>query len=602
MRDTPSHLNSFPMLILKTVQITLHVELGGFSPTSRLADLYRYIRGIPLPGDLKLPAAALAIPASLALAYHGGVIGHAPLLTVLLLSVIPLNYLISRLGLGLMSFRRLNAVLMVDYAAASIGGLIASMLPTPFSDALFSAFFAASTSLRFMVYSALWGENPWGASLIASASSIIQALPTIIISQDRLFSTAASLGYIVGAFIALFTLTMVNRFRIRGVKPLSMLTSLLEVFFEGRKENLERLVSGISSPGEVKIETILFMNEEVGKKIALVIPDFHPGPFRNFGSSMLPYMITERLEGHGISAVVVRGLSGHSRNIVSEGDCEMIADAVAKEVAKSWGNTSWRHGWVYEVQHNYANAKILGLPETRIVFLTLHPKGMEDIPPIILDNESSNIIPVDTHNSFSDNVRELDVEDLDNLSRLLRKAEKVRAKSGELVAGMGRDYPHGYGLEDGIGPHGVTALILGPSHRPLTLIILDGNNALPSVRERIIEELRIRGAGMVEVLTTDTHLVNGVRLGGRGYHPLGEVIPAETLSRHALKAYEEALRNLGPVTAGRITLRFRGLKMLSEEFLEEAWNKSRRSARLALMALYMAPITALALTLAAALL
>lgn len=60
--------------------------------------------------------------------------------------------------------------------------------------------------------------------------------------------------------------------------------------------------------------------------------------------------------------------------------------------------------------------------------------------------------------------------------------------------------------------------------------------------------------------------------------------------------------SLGPVRAGRITLRFRGLRMLSEKLLEEAWEKSKKSARLALTALYSAPLAAATLTLAAALL
>lgn len=576
--------------------------MDGFSPTSRLADLYRYVRGIPLPGDLKLPAAALAVPASLALAYHGGIIGHTPMLAAMLLAVLPLNYLVSRLGLGLMNFRRLNAVLMIDYSAISAGGLAAALLPPPLSHALFSAVASGATALRFMAHSALWGERPFKASLVSSASSMLQTLPAITLSQDRLFSVALASGYASGALIALLTLALVNRFRINGVRPLSMLTSLLEVFFEGRKEGLERLVSGMSSRGDVRVEVILLVGEGGGGRIALIIPDFHPGPFRNFGSSMLPYMMAERLARMGAEAVVVRGLSGHSRNIVSEGDCERVAEAVAEEVGRSWGKASWRVGWVGEARHNYAHARILGLPEASIVFLTLHPRGMEDIPPTVIGNGQPNIIPVDTHNSFSDNVRELDGEDLDNLSRLLEKAGEVRSEMGELVAGIGRAYPEGYGLEDGIGPHGITALIVGPSQSPLTLIILDGNNALPSVRERIIGELRRHGAGLVEVLTTDTHLVNGVRLGGRGYHPLGEVIPAEELAKYSLEAYRRALGSLGPVRAGRITLRFRGLRMLSEKLLEEAWEKSKKSARLALTALYSAPLAAATLTLAAALL
>jgi predicted neutral ceramidase superfamily lipid hydrolase len=67
------------------------------------------------------------------------------------------------------------------------------------------------------------------------------------------------------------------------------------------------------------------------------------------------------------------------------------------------------------------------------------------------------------------------------------------------------------------------------------------------LREKILSSLQEIGIVDGEVLTTDTHSVNGVVLTPRGYHPIGEVMDNAKLISYIQQAGKNALTNLEPV-------------------------------------------------------
>lgn len=577
--------------------------MGKLSHTSRLASLYRYVQGVPLAGELTAPAAASATVAALLLALIGRVPPALfPAVAAGFYGVLLLNRWLARLGMGLLNLRRLNGVLLLDSAILSIGSLLAAPLPPPASGAVASASAAIASTLRFAVMGALAGRSRGRGFAAASAATLLEAAPIILLSGSSAVRLGLAAGFLAGstASILLTGLLLDKLYRIRGLKPMSLLSGMLAVFLDGRKEWLEELAETLEDEAEIEVELILLREHGASKpSIALVIPDFHPGPFRNFGSSALPYMIAERLKALGVEAVILRGLSTHNKNIISARDCERIADAVAEAAARFDGGYKPRAGAPRALKVGDAKGTLVPLGDGGLLLMTLHPRGMEDIPPTVADGFAGRrIIPVDAHNSFSDEVKDLDGERLWELRELVRAASEAEVNPSEpLLAGYGWAGVDGYGAEDGIGPLGVSALVLGSERALTALIVLDGNNALPEVRSRILERLKPLGFAAAEALTTDTHIVNGVKLGGRGYHPLGEVVPAELLAERAYRAASKALSNLKPMEARRLRLRFKGVKVMSEGFLAEASEKTFQCLRLFAYSLAAAPAASATITL-----
>ncbi len=98
---------------------------------------------------------------------------------------------------------------------------------------------------------------------------------------------------------------------------------------------------------------------------------------------------------------------------------------------------------------------------------------------------------------------------------------------------------------------------------------IDGNNMVSGLREEILARLKAMGLDDGEILTTDTHVVNGVVKVDRGYHPVGEAIDREKLIKYIETAAFEALENLEAVKSSWRMEEVRGVKIIGEKHLQE---------------------------------
>ena len=67
-------------------------------------------------------------------------------------------------------------------------------------------------------------------------------------------------------------------------------------------------------------------------------------------------------------------------------------------------------------------------------------------------------------------------------------------------------------------------------------------------REKVIKRLMQEKISNVEVLTTDTHSVNGLTPEERGYHPVGEIDHKEVLVKYAIEVAEESNKKVTYIT------------------------------------------------------
>ncbi|MEN2974013.1 MAG: DUF2070 family protein [Candidatus Caldarchaeales archaeon] len=559
--------------------------------TTRLASLYPYIKGLPGKGSL----VTITITSATITVFLVSLIAYPIILlsAVSFYSIILVNYIFSRNRRELVNFRRLNGITLIELSMASIGLAtiyLAHILRFPIILALsiLSSLVALATMLRGLIIRVLSGDSLTYTLKYSTTVSLLQVLPFLLSNLEDVKITMI-IGQLVGSIAYIgYSSTIDVLLKIRGLKPLELLSAMLAIFLDGVRENLERLAEKLESKSDIKIELIAFREVSSRKvDIALIVPGFHPGPFKDFGSTILPYLIDEKLSRHNIRSVIVKGLSDHSKNIISRIDCEFISDEIERKILNHDSDYSSLLGSTKILNSGSVTTTLIPIGKTILTLVTLHPEGMEDIPLEVMDDiRNDELVVVDAHNSFSEDVRELN-DRLEDVKRALKNASRVSVdRCSEIFLGYGETDIDGYGLEDGIGPLGIRTILLKNNDKFSALTVIDSNNAVPQVRDKILEEVKRIGIDYCEVLTTDTHIVNGVKLGGRGYHPLGEVIPIEEIVESVLRTVRKAKNNIKKMEAARISFIFNNIKVMSNDFLEEAADKTQKSLRLLFLTIF----------------
>jgi putative membrane protein len=201
---------------------------------------------------------------------------------------------------------------------------------------------------------------------------------------------------------------------------------------------------------------------------------------------------------------------------------------------------------------------------------------MEDLPPEVSHFANHyNAVVIDPHNSYSERFSGLTEEDVRSIKEAIPDALNSSSRAcGKFSVGLARIVPTNYGLSDGLGVGGFSLLGLAVSDMRVALAVIDGNNALPSVRDSVIETLKNEGWTAAELLTTDTHMVNGVSLGGKGYYAVGEKIPPSEVSEIFAELSKSVLADMREAEVKYVKIRHEYSKIFSEDLLERLAKKS----------------------------
>jgi putative membrane protein len=124
----------------------------------------------------------------------------------------------------------------------------------------------------------------------------------------------------------------------------------------------------------------------------------------------------------------------------------------------------------------------------------------------------------------------------------------VDAPQAPLELGVAHDGTP-WGPQDGIGPLGIRVALLRVEDHTTAYVLVDGNNMEPGLRDRIVEA--VDGVDLVEVLTSDTHIVNTVE----AENQVGDAVPEDELLALIADLVAEAREDLEPVEAGMATER-----------------------------------------------
>jgi len=121
-------------------------------------------------------------------------------------------------------------------------------------------------------------------------------------------------------------------------------------------------------------------------------------------------------------------------------------------------------------------------------------------------------------------------------------------------------------LRDGLGPGGITVMAIEVAGETFAYISIDGNNMVKGLREEILSETKALGFVDGEVMTTDTHMVNGIVSAPLGYYPIGAAIPRTRLVSEVGLACKEALADLEPCEVGTLVKEMDVTTLGSESF------------------------------------
>jgi putative membrane protein len=121
---------------------------------------------------------------------------------------------------------------------------------------------------------------------------------------------------------------------------------------------------------------------------------------------------------------------------------------------------------------------------------------------------------------------------------------------------------------EGIGPTGTTVYLIEVEGQKTAYIVIDGNNMVPGLREKIIEVVKKTGVDEAEVMTSDTHIVNAVSLNPRGYNPVGLVGDHKKLINTIVNMVKEALVKVQPVKVAYSIKNAEKIKIVGEKQME----------------------------------
>ena len=389
-------------------------------------------------------------------------------------------------------------------------------------------------------------------------------------------ATSFTLAVIVSFVFSFMFLTYVEKrgMQTLGASPLRIFRAFLRDWLDGSFSTFEDYLEIFGVNSTITLSVLSFRSKSSGRaKGTLIVPNFHPGPFLNVGSSALPYMLKRAVESAtGGIAAVAHGVSGHQLNLVSQHENRKVIRKVRSMLASKSG---YMASPVVRSTAGCATATCQVFGRSALVTMTVAPNDTEDIDLEVgeLLRRSArglfkDIAIVDAHNSIGD-VTLMSEEKLNDLAQSAKFAMKTarHAKLRSLRLGIAHDRPSGITVREGMGLGGIVVFWMEVGSQPFAYVVIDSNNMAKGLRERIFGVLAEMGAKNVEVMTSDTHMVNGIVSAKLGYYPIGAAANPDILVSSVRKTAERAKRGMTSVSASvrssSLQVRTLGLSSLS---------------------------------------
>ncbi|NNM02499.1 MAG: DUF2070 family protein [Nitrosopumilus sp.] len=305
-------------------------------------------------------------------------------------------------------------------------------------------------------------------------------------------------------------------------------------------EDAEKLMEQRSSQTKVTTSQLRLSSPNGKTDFRMVLPEIHPGPYHPVGGSNIPYLIYKNLSS---TAMVMHSISDHSLNLPSRNEVENYLKKIEDSKVKEEGLHCTEP---VTVQIN--KARVIGLlfGNNPLLFLSLSPHGMEDIPSYMkteIEQYAKNrnyarTMIVDCHNAMGQEISKEDGEDMLKAAKSCLDS-LITKESHPIEFGYANSDDMDVWTEDlGMGGLGIVCLVI--NEKKFFLGWADANNMENGIREKIIDNFSKRDYNLLEICTSDTHYAPVKARNRNGYYQLGLITSADKLSKWFLEIAKKA--------------------------------------------------------------
>jgi putative membrane protein len=446
--------------------------------------------------------------------------------------------------------------------------------------------YAAVITLRIIVLIATSTSDRWrkGISVLFQPALCIVAFVIFWFNTSNAFPLMQVLLFIVVSPIISFLSVILFFYSIErlsqktfSMRSIPLFRAFIVNWVTDQNALMEKYLEEMGEDKDIEVTLLKFDSSK--PKAAIIVPLVHPGPFKNIGSSLLPSLLKQGFEEeYGCATCTPLGILGHELDLASqEQNHKIVSQVIASAKFKSTADLASPSVRITEGAAT-ASGQIFG--DTLFLSFSLAPETTEDLPQglgrFVVEEAAkyglNGSVVVNTHNSISDLVDvEAHLNELQTAaSKCIQKA--VRLQTKRFLVGADSVFPKEFSLRNGMGTGGITAIVVQVETQKTVYVVIDGNNMISGLREKILTSLASVGFDASEVFTTDTHavsaLITGRRAGRRGYHPVGEVMDQELLTRYICDVAKNAIANLEVVNAGYSHFIVPQVRVIGEERLK----------------------------------
>ncbi len=341
-----------------------------------------------------------------------------------------------------------------------------------------------------------------------------------------------------------------------GVSALDFIQGFIGHIAEDSRE-LEEFFEKIGEDAIVPVTVFSARRNDGTEKARFVLPMIHPGPMGDIGGGNLPKRVAQDAEG---LAFPPHATAGHDFNLVTRSEVERLVDAAGRAGDRIEYDETATRG----VRVTAGDVSVLGqaVGDGAMLVASFAPTPTDDIEYGVGMSAMAeargagfeNVMLVDAHNCNNG----LEGADLGHVAPGSRRSFDLYdalSETGNRLAGLDR-HPIELGTaweetpwepEDGIGPLGIRVATFRVGGEETAYVLIDGNNMEPGLRERIVDVAD--AVDKIEVMTTDTHVVNTVE----SVNQVGEAIDPDELISRIASLIGRARDDYEPVSAGLAT-------------------------------------------------
>ncbi len=298
-----------------------------------------------------------------------------------------------------------------------------------------------------------------------------------------------------------------------GISGLDFIRCFISRTDEGSEE-LEGIFQKLGEPVNVPVSILSFKRSGGKLKAMFVIPMVHPGPMKDIGGGALPLLISKSFD---FSVFVPHGTAYHDFNLVSKSEINKIIEVVKKALLRlNYSALATKSIRIIE-----GDVKILAqrFGDSALFISTLSPKSTEDIEfgvglaalTSVKMAGAKDAAIIDAHNCSEPYARIIlpgSKASYDLIKAVTRAWELLAHEElGKIRIGVAKQPPI-FTREEGMGDLGILLALVEVLNQRTAYILIDGNNMVMGLRDKIVEEVKALGIDEVEVMTTDTHVVN----------------------------------------------------------------------------------------------